>query len=139
MVPVLFGSAPLCAISFYGYHIGQTYFKSRNKDISKKLDYVEHGMAGSFAGGLTCLLVSPLERVKIILQTTRSTMNEVLVLIKTQSITRFFRGSGLTLFRDGVGNFIYFSTYEIMMDTVPFKRSHPITILTSGGLNFISY
>jgi len=140
--PILLGVAPVFAICFLAFAQAKGILKSitgvrNDKDLSLALI----GLAGSATAIPTTLLLAPGERVKIVMQTDRSSGSAIEVakrIVKLGGVKSLFRGSSMTLLRDGFGSFGYFSTYEGIKRTLT-SESGPTnlstsTILVAGGL-----
>lgn len=110
--------------------MGQQFIKSF--DQTRVLTTLDFGMAGSMAGLSTLLLITPLERFKILLQTSNSSFYG---LWKQHGLKNSMRGFRLTLLRDVVGNFIYFSMYEHILRNSFLSTTSKLNVLASGGFN----
>ena len=140
--PILLGVAPVFAICFLAFAQAKGILKSitgvrNDKDLSLSLT----GLAGSATAIPTTFLLAPGERIKIVMQTDRSSGSAIEVakrIVQVGGIKSLFRGSSMTLLRDGFGSFGYFSTYEgikrmLTTESGPTNLSTS-TILLAGGL-----
>lgn len=66
----LVGVTPMFALSFWSYEVGQqlVYSFTPNR-TSKELTMLEFAMAGGFSAIPTTVVTTPMERVKVVLQT----------------------------------------------------------------------
>ena len=125
------GVTPVFAVCFWGYQVGQ--------DLSKKLwgkDELDLNMimfAGGFSAIPTTLLMTPIERVKVMLQVNqKQTIGEIL---KQTGARGLYKGTFATLLRDGPGSVAYFGAYEVVkkwLTPADGKLSVP-AVLTAGG------
>ncbi|RMZ88273.1 hypothetical protein DV736_g4500, partial [Chaetothyriales sp. CBS 134916] len=125
----LVGVTPMFAVSFWGYGVG--------KQLVELVSPVEvtHGVpqytigqisaAGFFSAIPMTLITAPFERVKVLLQIQgqkelkpgeqpkyKNGLDVVGQLYKEGGIRSVFRGSAMTLARDGPGSAAYFAVYE---------------------------
>ena len=63
----LVGTAPIFALSFFGFDWGKQLVKSDGQD-AKDLNALQLAAAGGFSGILTTTIMAPGERIKCILQ-----------------------------------------------------------------------
>jgi len=140
--PVLFGVAPTFAVCFLTYAQAKTFFRSVigvQSDEELPLFYI--AMSGLFTAFPTTLLLTPGERIKIVMQTNSSSGSSIEVfkkIIQTGGIKSLYKGALLTLLRDGSGSFAYFSVYEATKRSMSSTSSGPnistAAILLAGGL-----
>ncbi|KAF1949264.1 mitochondrial carrier [Byssothecium circinans] len=123
----LVGVTPMFAVSFWGYDVG--------KQLVSSFSTVEHGQysvaqvaaAGFFSAIPMTLITAPFERVKVLLQIQGQKqlapgekpkyaggVDVVRQLYKEGGVRSVFRGSAMTLARDGPGSACYFATYEVI-------------------------
>ncbi|PGH15225.1 hypothetical protein AJ79_02590 [Helicocarpus griseus UAMH5409] len=125
----LVGVTPMFAVSFWGYDLGKTLV--RNFSDVPVLNGVHQysigqiSTAGFFSAIPMTLITAPFERVKVLLQIQGQNppppgqkpkysggVDVVRQLYKEGGIRSVFRGSAMTLARDGPGSAAYFATYE---------------------------
>lgn len=106
VIPPLIGVTPIFAISFWSYDLSQNIIKNyTNKEI---LNIKQLSLAGAMSAIPTTLIMSPIERFKVLLQTNNA-QNISKILINPNSL---FKGFWITLLRDAPGSAIYFTSYE---------------------------
>ena len=139
--PIFLGVAPVFAVCFLAF--------AQAKGVIKNIAGIQHdndlslfliGVAGSFTALPTTILLAPGERIKIVMQTDSSSGSAIAVakkIVQSGGIKSLFRGSSMTLVRDGFGSLGYFSTYEGVKRAAgssgPSKNSS-FTVLLAGGL-----
>ncbi|ODQ82101.1 hypothetical protein BABINDRAFT_12145 [Babjeviella inositovora NRRL Y-12698] len=118
VIPPLVGVTPIFAVSFWGYDVGKNLVSwATNKNAGEALSTAEISAAGFFSAIPTTGLTAPFERIKVVLQTSKT---QTLMFGATREILRagglpsLFKGSVATLARDGPGSAVYFATYEIL-------------------------
>lgn len=151
LVAPLVGNAPINALLFAGYEHGIRELKKHDKERYTHGDPrppIEHVVAaGSYAGLLQCIAMSPTELVKCQMQTNTRIHNvegpgQVLYrIIKNHGWRNgFFRGFWATVLRDVPSCGIYFGVYEAAkrkLNTIVTVSGTAPTLLTSivaGGL-----
>jgi solute carrier family 25 (mitochondrial carnitine/acylcarnitine transporter), member 20/29 len=125
----LVGVTPMFAVSFWGYDVGKGLVE-RFSTVSYKNKVPQYSIAQVSAAGFfsaipMTAITAPFERVKIILQLQGQKelkpgekpkysggLDVVRQLYKEGGIRSVFRGSAMTLARDGPGSAAYFATYE---------------------------
>lgn len=143
VVAPLVGVTPIFAVSFWGYDIGKRIVSSN----AEHLTIAQLATAGFISAVPTTLVMAPIERIKVMLQTNNALQGSFLrgarYIIKTGGgFPSLFKGSLATFGRDGPGSAIYFASYEISkralgsrdLQSSP-KLSH---VCISGGLAGIS-
>ena len=115
------------AISFWGYDVGKNLVRSfsPNTAPSTPFSIPQIAAAGAFSAVPMTLITAPFERVKVLLQIQGQKqlapgekpkysggLDVVRQLYKEGGIRSVFRGSAMTLARDGPGSAAYFATYE---------------------------
>ena len=152
------GVTPMFAVSFWGYDVGKSLV-DRFSDVK-----VVHGTpqysigqisaAGFFSAVPTTVITAPFERVKVLLQIQGQKqlppgekprysggLDVVRQLYKEGGIRSVYRGSAMTVTRDGPGFAAYFATYEFVKRSMAPKDaagnatgelSLP-AVLTAGG------
>ncbi|KAH9807348.1 mitochondrial carrier [Teratosphaeria destructans] len=123
----LVGVTPMFAVSFWGYGVGKQLVESFSKVENGQYSVAQVSAAGFFSAIPMTLITAPFERVKIILQIQGQKqlapgekpkysggLDVVRQLYKEGGIRSVYRGSFMTLARDGPGSAAYFATYEII-------------------------
>lgn len=125
----LVGVTPMFAVSFWGYDMGKKLVEAATtvpvKNNTPQYTLGQISAAGFFSAIPMTLITAPFERVKIILQIQGQKqlgpgekpqysggLDVVRQLYKEGGIRSVFRGSAMTLARDGPGSAAYFATYE---------------------------
>ena len=134
----LVGVTPMFMVSFWGYGVGKSIVEQWSASSSSS----SSGARGSQNGGLTIpqlatagflsaipmtLITAPFERVKVLLQLQGQKqlapgekprysggLDVVRQLYRDGGVRSVFRGSAMTLARDGPGSAAYFATYEFV-------------------------
>jgi len=117
----------------WGMMVGQspiyaTVFASKTAAIQTLNEYAEYlpsivtlTLAACYAGFIATFVVVPVERVKVLMQTSSEYKNEwecVQAILNSEGLTGLFRrGLGITLLREVPGYGIYFVVYDVMMQT----------------------
>jgi solute carrier family 25 carnitine/acylcarnitine transporter 20/29 len=152
MAAPVVGITPIFAVYFMGYDLG--------KDIA-----VGMGMTGSdgkistggimFAGGFSALpgtaVMVPGDRVKVLLQIQGMSKEPPKYdgpidcfkkVVKEDGVKGLYKGTALTLLRDGPGSVAYYGAYEIFKRALSPKEEgapmSPFAVITAGGLAGIS-
>lgn len=125
----LVGVTPMFAVSFWGYDMGKKLVESATtvpvKNGTPQYSIAQISAAGFFSAIPMTLITAPFERVKVLLQIQGQKqlapgekpkysggLDVVRQLYKEGGIRSVFRGSAMTLARDGPGSAAYFATYE---------------------------
>ncbi|KAJ5138247.1 uncharacterized protein N7515_003095 [Penicillium bovifimosum] len=125
----LVGVTPMFAVSFWGYDVGKTLVNKFSvvpiKHDTPQYSIAQISAAGFFSAIPMTLITAPFERVKVLLQIQGQKtlapgekpkysggMDVVRQLYKEGGIRSVFRGSAMTLARDGPGSAAYFAAYE---------------------------
>lgn len=125
----LVGVTPMFAVSFWGYDMGKKLVEATTTVpvINNTPQYTigQISAAGFFSAIPMTAITAPFERVKIILQIQGQKqlapgekpkysggLDVVRQLYKEGGVRSVFRGSAMTLARDGPGSAAYFATYE---------------------------
>ncbi|KAJ5889204.1 hypothetical protein N7504_010014 [Penicillium tannophilum] len=125
----LVGVTPMFAVSFWGYDVGKTLVERFSvvpvKNNTPQYSIAQISAAGFFSAIPMTLITAPFERVKVLLQIQGQNppppgqkpkysggMDVVRQLYKEGGIRSVFRGSAMTLARDGPGSAAYFAAYE---------------------------
>jgi len=123
----LVGVTPMFAVSFWGYDVGKNLVRSFSEVKNDQFSVAQISAAGFFSAIPMTLITAPFERVKVLLQIQGQKqlapgekpkysggVDVVRQLYKEGGIKSVFRGSAMTLARDGPGSAAYFATYEII-------------------------
>ncbi|EAU39568.1 hypothetical protein ATEG_00922 [Aspergillus terreus NIH2624] len=154
----LVGVTPMFAVSFWGYDLGKTLVSSlstvRVENNTPQYTIGQISAAGFFSAIPMTLITAPFERVKVLLQIQGQNppppgqkpkysggMDVVRQLYKEGGIRSVFRGSAMTLARDGPGSAAYFAAYEYIKRTLtPKDENGNVTgelsmpaVLAAGG------
>ncbi|KAJ5941812.1 hypothetical protein N7516_001980 [Penicillium verrucosum] len=125
----LVGVTPMFAVSFWGYDVGKTLVNKFStvpiKNDTPQYSIAQISSAGFFSAIPMTLITAPFERVKVLLQIQGQKtlapgekprysggMDVVRQLYKEGGVRSVFRGSAMTLARDGPGSAAYFAAYE---------------------------
>ncbi|KAL4952257.1 mitochondrial carrier domain-containing protein [Aspergillus filifer] len=154
----LVGVTPMFAVSFWGYDLGKTLVSSLSevevKNNTPQYTIGQISAAGFFSAIPMTLITAPFERVKVLLQIQGQNppppgekpkysggLDVVKQLYKEGGIRSVFRGSAMTLARDGPGSAAYFAAYEyIKRSLTPKDANGNVTgelslpaVLAAGG------
>ncbi|OJJ45553.1 hypothetical protein ASPZODRAFT_472264 [Penicilliopsis zonata CBS 506.65] len=154
----LVGVTPMFAVSFWGYDVGKTLVSQFSTvpvhHNTPKYSIGQISAAGFFSAIPMTLITAPFERVKVLLQIQGQNppppgqkpkysggVDVVRQLYKEGGIRSVFRGSAMTLARDGPGSAAYFAAYEyIKRRLTPKDENGNVTgelsltaVLTAGG------
>ncbi|KAJ4347180.1 carnitine transporter [Didymosphaeria variabile] len=123
----LVGVTPMFAVSFWGYDVGKQLVSSFSKVENGQYSVAQVSAAGFFSAIPMTIITAPFERVKVLLQIQGQKqlapgekpkysggVDVVRQLYKEGGIRSVFRGSAMTLARDGPGSACYFATYEVV-------------------------
>ncbi|KAK0253164.1 carnitine transporter [Friedmanniomyces endolithicus] len=123
----LVGVTPMFAVSFWGYGVGKQLVESFSTVKDGQFSVGQISAAGFFSAIPMTIITAPFERVKIILQIQGQKqlapgekprysggVDVVRQLYKEGGIKSVYRGSVMTLARDGPGSAAYFATYEVI-------------------------
>ncbi|KAF1973421.1 mitochondrial carrier [Bimuria novae-zelandiae CBS 107.79] len=123
----LVGVTPMFAVSFWGYDVGKQLVSSFSTVHNNQYSVAQVSAAGFFSAIPMTLITAPFERVKVLLQIQGQKqlapgeqpkyaggVDVVRQLYKEGGIRSVFRGSAMTLARDGPGSACYFATYEVV-------------------------
>ncbi|KAL8847665.1 MAG: hypothetical protein Q9221_007307 [Calogaya cf. arnoldii] len=123
----LVGVTPMFAVSFWGFDVGKSLVRSFSPSTNSQTPFTiaQVSAAGFFSAIPMTLITAPFERVKVLLQIQGQKnlapgekpkysggVDVVRQLYKEGGIKSVFRGSAMTLARDGPGSAAYFATYE---------------------------
>ncbi|KAL8730830.1 MAG: hypothetical protein Q9181_004521 [Wetmoreana brouardii] len=131
----LVGVTPMFAVSFWGFDVGKSLVRTFSSPSTpnttttsartQPFTIAQISLAGFFSAIPMTLITAPFERVKVLLQIQgqktlapgqkpkySSGLDVVRQLYAEGGIRSVFRGSAMTLARDGPGSAAYFATYE---------------------------
>jgi len=136
IIAPLVGTAPVFAICFWGYGLGKDLVLwSFGKPADVPLTLLEISLAGGFSAIPTTVLMTPMERIKCLLQVDKNKYKGMVdcasAVIKEGGLSSLFKGWDATLLRDIPGSVAYFFVYEVMLAL--FGRSL-WAALCAGGL-----
>ncbi|THC94561.1 hypothetical protein EYZ11_005960 [Aspergillus tanneri] len=137
----LVGVTPMFAVSFWGYDLGKTlvgnFSTVRVENNTPQYTIGQISAAGFFSAIPMTLITAPFERVKVLLQIQGQNppppgqkpkysggVDVVRQLYKEGGIRSVFRGSAMTLARDGPGSACYFAAYEYIKRTLTPKDAN---------------
>ena len=131
VIPPLLGVSLEKTIVFGSYNYA-------NQLLKKDYPVMCHGISGLFAGFACTAIVTPVERVKINLQSSKSKYNNSREFIvdsirKNGVINTFYRGWTSTLTREIPGYGIYFSTYEYLKKNMFNNNPNSLQTFLMGG------
>ena len=140
-------------MSFWGYGVGKQLVETFSTVKDGQYSVAQVSAAGFFSAIPMTLITAPFERVKIILQIQGQKqlgpgekpkysggVDVVRQLMKEGGIRSVYRGSAMTLARDGPGSAAYFATYETIKRNLtpkdetgkPGKLSLPAVAMAGG-------
>lgn len=150
----LVGVTPMFAVSFWGYDVGKQLVSSFSTVENNQYSVAQISSAGFFSAIPMTLITAPFERVKVLLQIQGQKtlapgekpkysggLDVVRHLYREGGVRSVFRGSGMTLARDGPGSAAYFATYEVIKrrltpknaDGSPAGQLSLTAIMAAGG------
>jgi len=115
--------SPVYALSFWGYDVGQLVVKMFKTDKEAPLNLGEIAIAGGLSAFPATAVMAPTERIKCLLQVQSyvggkpqysGMMDCAIQVYRTGGISSLYKGTALTLMRDGPGSIAWFSVYELM-------------------------
>ncbi|KAI9221337.1 mitochondrial carrier domain-containing protein, partial [Blastocladiella britannica] len=120
MATPLIGVTPTFSVCFWGYDQGKKLSRwMAGTDANAPLSLTQIGFAGALSAVPTTLLMTPMERVKVVLQVQtdgkyKGPVDVVRKIVAEQGVKGMFTGTTATLVRDSVGSVGYFVTYEFL-------------------------
>src|SRR5271155_132104 len=144
----------IVAVSFWGYDVCKNLMHRFSTVHDGRLSIAQTSAAGFFSAIPMTAITAPFERVKVLLQIQgqkqlapgekpkySSGFDVVRQLYKEGGIRSVFRGSAMTLARDGPGSAAYFATYEyVKRSLTPKDADGNVTgdlslpaVITAGG------
>jgi solute carrier family 25 carnitine/acylcarnitine transporter 20/29 len=150
MAAPLAGITPIFAIYFWGFEVG--------KQIARAVEGKKEGQTLSiwgtmFAGGFSALpgtaVMVPGDRIKVILQTQdpanpkyKGPVDCAKGILKESGIRGLYKGTALTLLRDGPGSVAYYGAYDIMKNKMVADNNgaplSPAKVVFAGGMAGVS-
>jgi len=141
--------SPVYALSFWGYDAGQLVVKSFKKDKEEPLGLTGIAIAGGLSAFPATVVMAPTERIKCLLQVQSHVggkpqysgmMDCAVQVYRTGGIRSLYRGTALTLMRDGPGSVAWFTVYELVKKEMgriqgiedPSQLS-PLAVVVAGG------
>ena len=122
----LIGIGACVSVQFGGFHYARRAFEARNleKTGSGDLSYVQYYAAGAFAGITNTVLSSPIEHIRIRLQTQphgaarlyNGPIGCIKKLTAHEGIRGVYRGTAVTLLREANAYGAWFAAFEYMMN-----------------------
>ncbi|KAI8907682.1 hypothetical protein PhCBS80983_g02844 [Powellomyces hirtus] len=147
MASPLVGVTPMFALSFWSYDLGCQLVRDLTPNRTKKdLTLTEYAIAGGFSAIPTTIVTTPMERVKVILQTQDQSVGGKKYtgmvdagagMWKEGGIRSLYRGTVATLARDIPGSAAYFWAYEAVYRALKPKGEEGLSVgsvLFAGGM-----
>lgn len=150
LTPLVFVT-PLYAMVFWGYDLGQKIIRfskgiPATSSTTEKLSLTENSIAGGISAIPATALMTPIERIKVILQTQKpdtvtgkmpysGPLDVAKRLLREGGLRSLYRGTAATLLRDGPGSVAYFGVYEMLKQR--FQKPGEMNkagILFAGGM-----
>jgi solute carrier family 25 carnitine/acylcarnitine transporter 20/29 len=144
----LVGITPIFAMYFWGYDMGQRFARwSARMEAGEKLSMAQICFAGGFSAFPATLLMTPVERVKVLLQVQgtegatrqyKGPWDATRSLLRQGGVRSLYRGTIATLWRDVPGSVAYYGAYEMTKRLLTPKGSEgtlsPLIVLFAGGM-----
>ncbi|KXS10788.1 mitochondrial carrier [Gonapodya prolifera JEL478] len=140
VIPPIIGITPVFALYFWGYEMGAQLVRYYSNKPEGTLSTWQICQAGFYSAIPGTLLMGPMERIKIVLQTPNSpykTIGQATAHIwKDGGVRSLFRGTFATLVRDGPASMAWFATYEVVKAALspPGGSMSPGAVLFAGGI-----
>ncbi|KAJ3039666.1 carnitine transporter [Rhizophlyctis rosea] len=147
MASPLVGVTPMFALSFWSYDLGkQLVYNATPNRKTKDLSMAEFAFAGGFSAIPTTIVTTPMERVKVVMQTQDQNKSGVKYkgmfdagrgMWREGGLGSLYRGTIATLARDIPGSAAYFVAYEWFYRLLVPKDAQGIYIgptLFAGGM-----
>ncbi|KAI9833757.1 MAG: hypothetical protein M1819_003490 [Sarea resinae] len=150
----LVGVTPMFAVSFWGYDMGKSLVRTFSTVPNNQYSIAQISAAGFFSAIPMTIITAPFERVKVLLQIQGQKalapgekpkysggLDVVRQLYKEGGVRSVFRGSAMTLARDGPGSAAYFAAYEYIKRLMTPKDANGnpsgdlslTAVMTAGG------
>ncbi|KAL7746809.1 carnitine transporter [Sorochytrium milnesiophthora] len=147
MLTPMVGVTPVFSVCFWGYDQGKRLARwASGKTTTQELSLKEIGFAGAFSAVPTTLLMTPMERIKCVLQIQtegnikyKGPADAARSILRESGVRGLFTGAPATLLRDGFGSVGYFVAYEgIKRAMTPAGAKpedlSPLAVLMAGGM-----
>ncbi|KAK9449935.1 mitochondrial carrier domain-containing protein [Limtongia smithiae] len=113
----LIGVGVCVSVQFYAFHEARRFLLSRNN--SSQLTYPQYYLAGAVAGIANSPVTGPVEQLRILLQTQKSTdklydgpRDAVKKIYHSEGVRGIFRGQAITLLREAHSYGLWFLSFE---------------------------
>jgi len=148
--------APCFAVSFWGYDMGKrfvSYFNTNDEpNRPSNLSVTQLCIAGFLSAIPMTAIMAPTERIKCLLQVQANEVAKggkgkysgirdcATQLFKEGGIRSIYKGTFVTILRDGPGSAAYFGVYELAKREISRAQGlepgdlSPVAVLTAGGL-----
>jgi|TARA_R110002003_G_scaffold184_10_gene14453 solute carrier family 25 carnitine/acylcarnitine transporter 20/29 len=147
----LIGIGACVSVQFGGFHYARRQFEARNTEThgSPQLSYSQYYAAGAFAGIANTVLSSPIEHIRIRLQTQPHGANRLYAgpidcvrkLSAHQGVLKgVYRGTAVTFLREAQAYGVWFTTFEYLMNAdaarnhIPREQISTLKVALYGGL-----
>ncbi|XP_056662310.1 mitochondrial carnitine/acylcarnitine carrier protein-like [Monodelphis domestica] len=136
----LIGVTPIFAVCFFGFGLGKQLQQKNPDDV---LTYPQLFVAGMLSGVFTTAIMTPIERIKCLLQIQASqgktkytgSWDCLKAVYREAGIRGIFKGTVLTLMRDVPASGVYFMTYEWLKNVFTVERKIGAAgIVVAGGM-----
>ncbi|KAJ3339222.1 carnitine transporter [Gonapodya sp. JEL0774] len=140
VIPPILGITPVFALYFWGYEMGAQFVRWYSNKPEAPLSTWQICQAGFYSAIPGTLLMGPMERIKIVLQTPNSpykTLAQATSHVwKDGGMRSLFRGTTATLVRDGPASMAWFATYELIKGALSPASGQlsPGAVLFAGGM-----
>eukprot|EP00041_Stephanoeca_diplocostata_P002174 m.24094 g.24094 ORF g.24094 m.24094 type:complete len:268 (+) comp13013_c0_seq6:219-1022(+) len=138
----LAGVTPIFALYFLGFDMGKRIATNIGGPFVKK-DGSINNLGIIFGGGFSAIpgtaLMVPGDRIKVMLQAGTTTFKGPIEvgahIVKTEGFAGLYKGTALTLARDGPGSMAYYGAYEVFKDLLSDGDQLSVpAIVTAGGM-----
>ncbi|KNE56521.1 hypothetical protein AMAG_02323 [Allomyces macrogynus ATCC 38327] len=147
MATPLIGVTPTFSVCFWGYDLGKKIARSvGGNGPNDQLSLTQIGFAGAFSAIPTTLLMTPMERIKCVLQVQtagnmkyKGPVDAAKGIIAESGVKGLFTGTTATLMRDGIGSVGYFVAYEgikraLTPEGAKPEDLSPLAVFMAGGM-----
>ena len=141
--------SPVYALSFWGYDAGQLVVKAFKENKEEPLDLTGIAIAGGLSAFPATVVMAPTERIKCLLQVQSHAggkpkysgmMDCAIQVYREGGIRSLYKGTALTLMRDGPGSVAWFSVYELVKSEMmriqgieDSSKLSPLAVVVAGG------